>query len=255
MERNLVFFFSGTGNSLHAAKTVAASLPGGEVLPMTAPYRFEGAYDRIGFVYPSYGAGMPMLVERFIQGADFTGCTARYLFALATNGGMAGNAVADLDALLSAKGLRLSYGRGIRMFANYVAMYQMAGDAEERAASADLAILSAARDIAACKTDRKFRRNPLFTLFHRRFTRGLMDKDKGYTVSDACVSCGLCASLCPVANIEMKDGRPAFQHRCEQCVACVQWCPKQAINVADKTQARGRYHHPAVKAGELKRKA
>jgi len=27
----------------------------------------------------------------------------------------------------------------------------------------------------------------------------------------------------------MFDGRPVWQHHCEQCFACLQWCPKEAI--------------------------
>ncbi|MDR3121471.1 MAG: flavodoxin, partial [Clostridiales bacterium] len=41
---------------------------------------------------------------------------------------------------------------------------------------------------------------------------------------------------------------------CEQCMACIQFCPKRAINYRDKTQKRKRYHHPDITAQDLVRK-
>jgi epoxyqueuosine reductase QueG len=44
----------------------------------------------------------------------------------------------------------------------------------------------------------------------------------------------------------MQGSKPVFKEQCEQCMACIQWCPKQAINYKTKTQTRGRYHHPDI---------
>lgn len=53
--------------------------------------------------------------------------------------------------------------------------------------------------------------------------------DRAFTVSAAYNGCGICARVCPVDNIEMADGRPVWQNRCENCLACVNWCPREAI--------------------------
>jgi hypothetical protein len=29
-------------------------------------------------------------------------------------------------------------------------------------------------------------------------------------------------------------------------MACIQWCPRSAINIKDATKIRGRYHHPNI---------
>jgi hypothetical protein len=34
-------------------------------------------------------------------------------------------------------------------------------------------------------------------------------------------------------------------------VACLQWCPPQAINYGKRTVGNKRYHHPQCKAGDL----
>ena len=48
---------------------------------------------------------------------------------------------------------------------------------------------------------------------------------------DKCVSCGRCEKLCPMANIEMKDGLPVFGKNCIGCTACSFNCPEDAISI------------------------
>lgn len=44
-----------------------------------------------------------------------------------------------------------------------------------------------------------------------------------------CVSCGLCASSCPVDNIVLEKGLPKFGKHCIGCMGCVFLCPRAAI--------------------------
>ena len=48
---------------------------------------------------------------------------------------------------------------------------------------------------------------------------------------DKCVSCGRCEKLCPMGNIEMKDGLPVFGKNCIGCTACSFNCPEDAISI------------------------
>jgi MinD superfamily P-loop ATPase len=70
-------------------------------------------------------------------------------------------------------------------------------------------------------------------------------------VGESCNGCELCRKVCQVDNIRIEDGRPVWQHHCEQCLACIQWCPQEAIQVGTKTIGRTRYHHPEIKATDL----
>ncbi len=74
--------------------------------------------------------------------------------------------------------------------------------------------------------------------------------DKPYTVNDSCTGCGLCAKVCPVGNIELKDGKPAWRHQCENCLACYDWCPSKAIEgtVASKGYF---YINPKIQITEI----
>jgi len=55
-------------------------------------------------------------------------------------------------------------------------------------------------------------------------------RDCAFRVSDACDGCGTCARVCPVQNIALADGKPAWLHRCENCLACYNLCPRRAIH-------------------------
>ncbi|MCF2702640.1 4Fe-4S binding protein [Enterocloster clostridioformis] len=57
--------------------------------------------------------------------------------------------------------------------------------------------------------------------------------------------------ICPAKNIEIINGFPSFQHRCQQCMACIQLCPQNAINYKNKTQKRQRYHNPNISIQDL----
>ena len=43
--------------------------------------------------------------------------------------------------------------------------------------------------------------------------------------------------------------KPNFER--EQCLACIQWCPQEAIQFGKKTPRYKRYHHPEVTVREM----
>ena len=69
MGKNLIFYFSGTGNNLKVAKTISENISNAEIIPMGSShiYEFEGSYESIGFVYPVYFAGLPAKVADYIS--------------------------------------------------------------------------------------------------------------------------------------------------------------------------------------------
>jgi len=38
----------------------------------------------------------------------------------------------------------------------------------------------------------------------------------------------------------------------EQCLACIQWCPAEAIQYGKNTAAKKRYHHPEIKLSDMR---
>jgi flavoprotein len=139
------------------------------------------------------------------------------------------------------------------MGANYILMYGRLRNADrvnERATKALPPIAAAIRDKEkrACG-----KLSPIYTWGAERARRKVHEAAHEYVVSDACTSCGLCRDICPVRNIEIADGRPIFGEQCEQCMACIQWCPQKAIHSGKKTTKRNRYRHPSITAADLRR--
>ncbi len=246
---NIIFYFTGTGNSLKTAKDIAVSLGNCKLVSMGKPYKLSGTYEHMGFVYPVYCSGMPMAVERFIKSLELSQNKNSYIFALCTSGAMGGG-LKSVSKIISEKGGKLSYSANIPCFANYVCLYGMSGDPVKKAKSQSDSTASAIADIKAHVVRKSFS-DGVMPFIHAPFLKSMLKKEGEYNVSEACSGCGTCSKICPVSNIKMQNGKPSFSGHCEQCMACIQWCPTQALNYKNKTQTRGRYHHPDITLKDL----
>ena len=249
MDKNIIFYFTGTGNSLKVAKDIAEKLGNCELVSMGKPYQLEGSYKRIGFIYPVYFGGLPNVVRRFVKNIDISNQKEAYFFSVCTSGAMGGG-LSDIANAIGHLGGKLSYGANIKCFANYINLYAMKKNVTEKAAAQAESTKKVVDDIFNCATN-KIPKKSIVAHLAKGQAKSTATKDKDYIVNDSCTGCGICAKICPVDNIKIENSKPVFLHHCEQCVACVQWCPEQAINYKDKTQSRGRYHHPEITVKDL----
>ncbi len=252
---NRIYFFTGTGNSLWLAKEIAKALPESELLAVRAGMDMEvpNGLERLGFVYPTYGWASPLIVADFFRNAIFKEPSGMYSFAVTTCGGLALNAIPQANALLAERGIHLDYGASVRMFKNSIINYGMSKRAEHIAAQSAKRAAPVILDIVSKRETKIKPVNQFLYRMHLGYIYDIRKNALDYNVSSNCTSCGLCASLCPAGNITMEDGKPVFRDKCEGCVACLQHCPKMAINYKDKTQSRGRYAHPQITPGEIAR--
>ncbi|WP_226377679.1 hypothetical protein [Citrifermentans bremense] len=63
----------------------------------------------------------------------------------------------------------------------------------------------------------------------------------------------MCERICPVSNVLLQAGKPVWHGNCEQCLACIQWCPAKCIQYGGKTKEYERYHHPEVMMRDVMR--
>jgi len=266
-----IYFFSGTGNSLAVAREIAQRLDAGE--PVSIPRALAGIADSsgssaspgpdesvgvsgsvIGIVSPIYMHNVPHIVARFIRQI----VRADYLFFVFAGGGELGNGGPRVQRLCAGNGIRLDALFNVPMPSNYTPY----GYPDEASRSAQLsAVLETVDSIVDIVRNQGQHTDPSGTGFvathlypgplYQLGYRFIPKMDGSFSVDDTCTRCGICARVCPVANITLEGGKPVWHHTCEQCYACLQWCPVQAIQSGKKTRGVERYHHPAVTVQEV----
>lgn len=242
----MIFYFSGTGNSLYTAKKLAEYLGEVDVFSM-ANDKIEnqkgGKNEKIGFVFPSYYGNLPRIVKKFISGLNIHPDT--YIFGIVTMGGSLGRgSVGALEKLLNEKRLILHYGNSLLMPANYIVNYNPMFI--KRAGKADRNIKQISQDIKTQKL--LVKKNSIIA---DNLYKNIELLDEKFYAETQCTGCGQCVKICPAKNIKLVDKKPEWQHHCEHCMACIHWCPQKAIQYGTKTKKRRRYANPNVSIKDM----
>ena len=119
----IVYYFSGTGNSLVVANDLAAALGDAKVVPVTKALKTRGdpSYDVIGVVYPVYMFGIPLIIASFLKNVIVK--QGAYLFCVATYGGLTGRPHSLSKSILKKRGIDMASGFSVRMPGNYTPLY------------------------------------------------------------------------------------------------------------------------------------
>ena len=126
----MIFCFSGTGNSLHIANKIAAATDDNIIMITESEKRRHVEYhiendEKVGFLFPIYWWGMPLLVEEFVREIKIKDYKGQYIYAVCTYGLNANNGLNDLKKILKNKGISLSANYEIKMVDNYVVGYEL----------------------------------------------------------------------------------------------------------------------------------
>jgi ferredoxin len=262
-----IYYFSGTGNTLWSAKKIAGylgefsnlpSVPGPPLVELfniaglmrRAPVPLEA--DRVVFMFPSYAYQMPLMVRRFLVRSEIR---SPYIAALVTYGSDPGGTLAEAHRILKRKNLALSFSGRIPSVENFIPIFgpPREGVKKKRLLLQDRATEEAARAILAGKTNSPWKIRPfsicISSLFRLGLRKGIFTR--GFKLGARCNGCGLCGKICPGGAITMKNGRPVFSAECEQCQACLNWCPRRSLGFLRlKPGAKG-YHHPGIRIEEM----
>ncbi len=254
--KTAIYYYTGTGNSLWAARKLAAELKEVSLAGMRRSPPEAADAEAIGLAFPVHIWGLPRRVIDFV--GRLPPGKSGYYFALAVNAGQAAGTLLQLKKFMKARGLTLNAGYDLVMPSNYIPWggAEPAAAQETKFSAAAKKIKEIAAVIGAGK-DGPVEKGPLW---QRLILSGIAYKltypriptlDKDFRADEKCNSCAVCASVCPSGNILLEKGRPVWQGRCEQCLACIQWCPAEAIQFGKKSGVYARYHHPEVTLSDM----
>ena len=242
----MIYYFSGTGNSKWIAQELAR-LTGDEVQSIAAllsekPTAVFAENDaRIGIVFPIYAWGAPLLVEQFCKQIKLA--SGAYPYVVCTCGDEAGKAILRLKKMFAYQA-----AWSVKMPNNYIAGFdvdspeleqQKISDAGERVKGIAEAVLAKSNVYDVNEGSGAGVKTAIVRPMFNRFARGT----SRFSVDESCNACGLCARICPIQAIQLKDGKPVWVKKdCTQCMGCINRCPQRAIQIGSGTRDRGRYY-------------
>ena len=272
----MIFYFSGTGNSKWAAKTLAletgdtlVSIP--EVINSNCSFTLEKD-EHVGFIFPIHGWRVPNIVKEFLTkltiktlGED-TSHVKHYCFCLVTAGDTIGKAMERFQQQLKSvtvnDALSLKAVCSLIMPESYVGLPGMDVDTKEKElkkkelASKQLKEFSNIlkqhphKDSNQIWGWNQLIRGPIPSFFSGPvggfFERFLITDKPFHVDSRRCVKCGICANVCPVSDIKGGLGfEPEWLHngKCLTCFSCYHHCPHHAIEFGKRTQKKGQYFY------------
>ena len=272
----MIFYFSGTGNSKWAAKTLAletgdtlVSIP--EVINSDCSFTLEKD-EHVGFIFPIHGWRVPNIVKEFLTkltiktlGED-TFHVKHYCFCLVTAGDSIGKAMERFQQQLKSvtvnDALSLKAVCSLIMPESYVGLPGMDVDTKEKElekkelASKQLKEFSNIlkqhphKDSNQIWGWNQLIRGPIPYFFSGPvggfFERFLITDKPFHVDSRRCVKCGICANVCPVSDIKGGLGfEPEWLHngKCLTCFSCYHHCPHHAIEFGKRTQKKGQYFY------------
>ena len=251
-----LFYFSGTGNSLHCARMLAEKT-NAELLSILTAQKSPTIKPKgmIGFVFPVYFMNLPVLLERFIQNTDLS--TTEYIFAVAVSGGDGGDVFYWMNRLLEKKGKRLDYSQEIKLGDNSIVIQPKADDLEKKFDALEPIIDRIVDEVKKRTVNNQNFHKTFHSEFYSFITRFGLEKlyrmnDKK-TDSEKCNQCGQCVRLCPADNIRLESSKISFGDDCAECFACINWCPQRAIRfgIIDPGKKGRQYRSKNITAGDI----
>jgi len=246
----MVLYFSGTGNSKFVAHKIAARI--GEKAHDLFPYmkncekKTFSSITPFIFVCPTHAWQIPRVLRDYIKFCKFEG--SKFVYFVMTCGDSIGDAQEYAKGLCQEKGLELLGVFKIVMPENYTAMFSTPNEKEavEIIYNSLVNIEATGRYIKQQEKmlgNANFKDKLLSGTVNNFFYKYCV-KDKDFWTTDQCISCGICEKYCVVNNITMVDGKPKWNGNCTHCMACINHCPKEAIEYGKKSKGKPRYKCP-----------
>ncbi len=114
-----IYYFSGTGNSLHIAKELQKRIPETDIKPIVNLLNqddIKTTGEIVGFIFPIHLAMAPYPIKMFLKKLDLK--STKYIYAIATRSGSQHRAFIDLEKILNKKAKDLDSFFNLNMASN-----------------------------------------------------------------------------------------------------------------------------------------
>ena len=269
-----IYYFSGTGNSLHVARELQKRLTKAILVPVIGALKKERIKKNtasVGFIFPNFCLSIPMPIYDFLKKADLS--SAQYIFAICTRGGSQNEAFYSINTLLKRQNKHIQSQMTINMpwnipigkedlpnSINEEKMKQLEENLQKKLDYFSKIIITK-RDyqeedleiVMPVPSWIKMLNRLMPHLFHQShfyFYRKMIH----FYSNGKCNGCGICTTVCPQGKIDLIDQKPVWSKEidCLGCFACINYCPQKSIQVKSQlplrsyTEQTGRYHHPLI---------
>jgi flavodoxin/ferredoxin len=245
--KTIIYYFSGTGNSLVVARDIAEKSHG-ELVSVPSVMDKEiitTDADVIGIVFPVYYQSIPCIIKRFVS--ILKDLDNKYIFGICTYGDSPSLAVKQLDDLLKLHGGKLAAGFAVNMPYNYLTpsfgvrgffksftLREISKEKQQELFTSWKKKLESIDEIIRTRKEGIFetRSEPLESLIDTLHLKDMLQKalwlriagyegkaplpfleskqlmDYGFRCDETCNGCKICSRICPVMDIKMVDGKP-----------------------------------------------
>lgn len=200
-------------------------------------------------VTPTYAWRIPRIVSEWLSKATLVG--AERIWFVMNCGSEIGNAAKYNRGIAEAKGLRYMGTAQVVMPENYIALFNapQVGEARRIVAAAEpdieevIACVRAGRAFGRTRGNLydRFMSGPVNPVFYRVIVGA-----GAFRADERCTGCGECVRRCPMNNVRLRDGRPVWGAACTHCMACICYCPAEAVEYGKRSMGKPRYRFEAL---------
>lgn len=246
----ITLYFSGTGNTKYVADffskknnsscfSIEDNLDFGELILNE---------ETIAFVYPIYGSCVPLIMRNFIA-KHKEKLSGKNLIILVTQNVFSGDGARTLTDHLKGIKYNVIYAEHFNMPNNIcnAVFYPLSSSKKAKKYVFDahkkieLITHNLSNGIVEKRGFNLFSKY-LGLLSQRLYFRFIEKKAmRDVRINENCINCSLCTEVCPMNNLEEKDGKIVQKMNCTLCYRCVNVCPMKAITVMLHKEVKAQY--------------
>lgn len=260
MKNCMIYYFSGTGNTEYACKTLSSELAKLDWnIAMKKIESIDGDisidYDLLCIAYPVHGFNAPTIIDEFC--VNLPEGNGKKFFVVKTSGEPL--KLNDASSMFFMKTLLEKDYSFIGEY-HYVMPYNIIFRHSDDMVSLMIRtlrekVVDDALEIDSCQvTKPNYRLIPKITSAIVRIEHPAMKLiGKGFKIDkNKCVNCNKCMNNCPTKNITKEKDGYIFGNECLGCMRCAFNCPKNAINIGilNGWKVNGKYDFENISVSE-----